>query len=109
MSEPERFGLLLQDGAEVDSGGRRFVIMHLIGFDLVVARDVETQELRRLAPVDLNPVGTPSSTTPVQPVAGLDDNDWADARRRLELIGPLLDGARYSRTAIVERDSRDAR
>ncbi len=41
-SEPESSGLLLQRGAEVDSGGRRFVIMQLLGFDRVVARDVET-------------------------------------------------------------------
>ena len=76
MSGPERSGLLLQDGAEVESGGRRFVIMQLLGFDLVVARDVETQELRRLPVVDLNPVGAASSTTPVQPdLAGLDKHD----------------------------------
>jgi hypothetical protein len=60
-------------------------------------------ELRRLAVVDLNPVGTPSSTTPVQPdLAGLDDNDWAEARRRLELIGPLLDGARERRQDWID-------
>ncbi len=56
MGESERSGLLLQDGAEVESGGRRFLIMQLLGFDQVVARNVETQELRRLAVVDLNPV-----------------------------------------------------
>jgi hypothetical protein len=88
MGGSERFALLLQDGAEVDSGGRRFVIMQLIGFDLVVARNVETQELRRLAVVDLNPVGTPSSPTAVQPdLAGLDDNDWAEELERLPIAG----------------------
>lgn len=56
MGESERSGRLLQDGAEVESGGRRFLIMQLLGFDQVVARNVETQELRRLAVVDLNPV-----------------------------------------------------
>ncbi len=78
--------------------------MQLLGFDLVVARDVETQELRRLAVVDLNPVEPPSSTTPVQPdLAWLDDHDWAEARRRLELISPMLDGARCPRAVIIER------
>jgi len=104
MRGSERSGLLLQDGAEVESGGRRFVIMQLLGFGFVAARDVETHELRRLAVVDLNPVVASSSAAPVQPdLAELDDLDWAEARRRLELIGPLLDGARCPRTVIVER------
>jgi putative transposase len=62
------------------------------------------RSLRRLTVVDLNPVGTPSSTTPFQPeLVALDDHDWAEARRRLELIGPLLDRARCPRAVIVER------
>lgn len=104
MRGSERSGLLLQDGAEVESGGRRFVIVQLLGFDFVVARDDETKELRRLAVVDLNPVAAPLSAAPVQPdLAELDDHDWAEARRRLDLIGPLIDGARCPRVVIVER------
>jgi hypothetical protein len=44
MRGSERSGLLLQDGADVESAGRRLVIMQLLGFDLVVARDAGTQE-----------------------------------------------------------------
>ena len=47
-------GLSIKDGAEVESGGRRFTIMQRIGFDYVVARDIETDDLVRLAVVDLN-------------------------------------------------------
>jgi hypothetical protein len=56
-------GLSIKDGAEVERGGRRFIIMQLIGFDFVVARDIETDDLVRLAVVDLNPV----SPKPVSP------------------------------------------
>jgi|NGEPerStandDraft_6_1074524.scaffolds.fasta_scaffold179363_2 hypothetical protein len=42
-------GLSIKDGAEVESGGRRFIIMQLIGFDFVVARDIESDDLVRLA------------------------------------------------------------
>jgi hypothetical protein len=45
-------GLSIKDGAEVEcGGGRRFIIMQLIGFDFVVARDIETDDLVRLGPV----------------------------------------------------------
>jgi hypothetical protein len=38
-------GLSIKDGAEVESGGRRFTTMQRIGFDYVVARDIETDDL----------------------------------------------------------------
>ena len=97
-------GLSINDGAEVECGGRRFIIMQLIGFDFVVARDIETDDLVRLAVVDLNPVSLAPSTVPSLPdLSKVDDRDWAEARRRLDLIAPLLDGTRSPRAVIVER------
>ena len=57
-------GLSIKDGAEVECGGRRFIIMQLIGFDFVVACDIETDDLVRLAVADLNPVSLAPSTVP---------------------------------------------
>jgi hypothetical protein len=97
MGGPERpvSGLSIKDGAEVECGGRRFIIMQLIGFDFVVARDIETDELVRLAVVDLNPVSpAPSTEPPLPDLSKVDDRDWAEARQRLDLIAPLLDGSR---------------
>jgi hypothetical protein len=86
-------GLSIKDGTEVECGGRRFIIMQLIGFDFVVARDIETDDLVRLAVVDLNPVSPAPSPVPSLPdLRKVDDRDWAEARRRLDLIAPLLDG-----------------
>jgi len=97
-------GLSIKDGAEVECGGRRFIIMQLIGFDFVVARDIETDDVVRLAVVDLNPVSPAPSTVPSLPdLTKVDDRDWAEARRRLDLIAPLLDGTRSPRAVIVER------
>jgi hypothetical protein len=39
-------GLSIKDGAEVECRGRRFIIMQLIGFDFVVARDMEAVRRR---------------------------------------------------------------
>lgn len=95
--------LVLKDGAEVECGGRRLIIVQLIGFDTVVARDVETSDLLRLPIADLNPVSTMLVAPPQPELTEPHDRDWAEARLRLDLIGPLLDGARCPRAVIVER------
>jgi hypothetical protein len=77
-------GLSIKDGAEVESGGRRFTTMQRIGFDYVVARDIETDDLVRLAVVDLDPVSPAPAPVPALPdLAKVDDRDWAEARLRL--------------------------
>jgi hypothetical protein len=48
-------GLSIKGGAEVESGGRRFIIMQLIGCDFVVVRDSETDDPVRLDVADPNP------------------------------------------------------
>ena len=59
-------------------------IIQLIGFDFVVARDIETDDLVRLAVVDLSPVSLAASTVPSLPdLSKVDDRDGAEARRRL--------------------------
>jgi hypothetical protein len=79
-------GLSIKDGVEVECGGRRFIIMQRVGFDFVVASDVETDDLVRLAVVDLYPVSLAPSTVPSLPdLSKVDDRDWAEARRRLDL------------------------
>jgi putative transposase len=97
-------GLSIKDGAEVEGGGRRSIIMQLIGFDFVVARDIETDDLVQLAVVDRNPVSPAPSNVPSLPdLTKVDDRDWAEARRRLDLIAPLLDCTHCPRAVIVER------
>jgi len=91
--------LAIKPGSEADYGERRFVIMQVISFEAVVARDVETGELERLPIAGLQPIS--SAVPPVLPpdLADLDDRDWAEARRRLDLIEPVLEKARLPRSA----------
>jgi hypothetical protein len=80
-------GLSIKDGAEVECGGRRFIIMQLIGFDFVVARDIETDDLVRLAVVDLNPVSLAPSPVPSLPdLSKVDDRHWPCGHRRASSI-----------------------
>ena len=95
--------LAIKPGSEVDYGERRFVIMQVISFEAVVARDVETGELERLPISGLQPIlsAAPSALPPDLSV--LDDRDWAEARRRLDLIGPVLEKARLPRSVMAAR------
>jgi putative transposase len=95
--------LAIKPGSEVDYGERRFVIMQVISFEVVVARDVETGELERLPISGLQPIlsAAPSALPPDLSV--LDDRDRAEARRRLDLIGPVLEKARLPRSVMAER------
>jgi len=96
-------GLPLKEGGEVEHGDRRFVIMQVMGFDAVVARDVETNDLERLSIAELRPVHSSAPIAPAPDLSELDERDWGEASRRLDLIAPLLDGARPPRATIVER------
>jgi putative transposase len=95
--------LAIKPGSEVDYGERRFVIMQVISFEAVVARDVETGELERLAIADLRPISTPGPVVLPPDLAERDDRDWAEARRRLDLIEPVLEKARLPRRVMAER------
>ncbi len=94
--------IAIKPGSEVDYGERRFVIMQVISFEAVVARDVETGELERLPIADLRPVSSPEPSVLPPDLAELDDRDWAEARRRLDLIGPVLERARLPRSVMAE-------
>jgi putative transposase len=96
--------LALQNGSEVLCADRRFVIRQVLGFDTVVAEDAETGQLERLAIAELHPVPPPDAPEiPAANLANLDDRAWEEARRRLDLIAPLIDGLRCPRRRIVEQ------
>jgi len=99
--------LALKPGSEVDYGERRFTIMQVISFETVVARDVETGDLDRLPIGGLRASASADPSAPAPDLAELDDRDWAEARRRLELIKPVLERARLPRSVMAQR-ARDA-
>jgi putative transposase len=99
--------LALKPGSEVDYGERRFAIMQVISFETVVARDVETGELERLPIAGLRSISGAEPSVPAPDLSELDDRDWDEARRRLDLIQPVVDAARLPRSVMSER-ARDA-
>jgi putative transposase len=99
--------LALKPGSEVNYGERRFTIMQVISFETVVARDAETGDLERLPIAGLRAILSANPPVPAPDLAGLDDRDWAEARRRLDLIKPVLERARLPRSLMAQR-ARDA-
>lgn len=96
--------LPVRDGVEVVWSDRRIVIRQVLGFDTVVAEDAATGQLERLAIAELGPFPVPDSPAgPVLDLTELDDRDWEEARRRLELVGPLIDGTPCPRAVVLER------
>jgi putative transposase len=95
--------LALKPGSEVDYGERRFAIMQVISFETVVARDVETGELERLPIAGLRSISAAEPSVPPPDLTDLDDRDLNEARRRLDLIKPVLDAARLPRSVVSER------
>jgi hypothetical protein len=97
-------GLSIKDGAEVESGGRRFII--IAAHRLRLRRSSRHRDRRTWCgwpswtstPVSL----APSTVPPLPDLSKVDDRDWGEARRRLDLIAPLLDGTRLPRAVIVE-------
>ena len=99
--------LALKAGSEVNYGERRFTIMQVISFETVVARDVETGDLERLPVAGLQAIVSSDPPVPPPDLAEVDDRDWAAARRRLDLIQPVLERARLPRSVMAQR-ARDA-
>jgi putative transposase len=95
--------LSLTEGAEVRCGDRSLVVRQALGSDAVLVEDPQTGGIERLGISDLRPTTeepADSSTTNLNDVS---DRDWAEARRRQDLIAPLLDGTRCPRSIVVER------
>jgi hypothetical protein len=67
-------GFSIKDGAEVECRGRRFIIMQLIGFDFVVARDMEAVRRRPKPGFD-----GAVNRLPLPDLAKVDDRDWGEA------------------------------
>ncbi|MBV1775081.1 DDE-type integrase/transposase/recombinase [Burkholderiaceae bacterium DAT-1] len=100
MATPETRTYVL--GAEVLFAGRSHRIVQLVDFDEVILRDLETKELIRSTLAELQPVQAPTPG-PSPDLLSIDDADWAEAERRLDIIRPLLHLAKRTRKDVEAR------
>ncbi|MCW5651743.1 MAG: DDE-type integrase/transposase/recombinase [Ramlibacter sp.] len=97
--------LFVQKGATISSGGRDYVVLALLQLDEVLAQDVESG-----AKVVLKIGGLEAPREVVErtlnddvEIQGISEDQWEVARRRRELIQPLI-GTYYARAdAVVDK------
>ncbi|MDQ2817795.1 MAG: Mu transposase C-terminal domain-containing protein [Candidatus Eremiobacteraeota bacterium] len=80
----------LKPGLQVASAGRQYIIRQAFSPQALWVEDVETGGFRRLFSSDLEPAAPTTTGKRVEDLASGDDKDWAIARRRLEMIRPLI-------------------
>ena len=95
--------LSLTEGAEVRCGDRSLVVRQALGSDAVLVEDPQTGEIERLGIAELRPATTEAADDSTTNLNDISDVDWAEARRRRDLIAPLLDGTRCPRLAKSNR------
>lgn len=103
MSAPRRAVILLRPGDVVGSEGRTYRIKEQVSSDSVLATDVETNAPKVLKAETLTAAPTPEDAAPASDAPALEDytdEEWAEARRRLSIITPLLMLGRRSRAAV---------
>jgi putative transposase len=81
--------------AVVESNGKRYTITHVLDLEAVLCKEEETGKQERLYIKDLTPVTTkPNEDIVDADLATISDADWSEARRRLDVIRPVLYGRR---------------
>ena len=89
----------LMPGSPVKFQGKEFVILDIAGLDAVIAKDMVSGKSERLPVTQLEPVTTQGTHKVRQDLLTIKDDDWVEARRRFEIIRPLLEMGVGQRTA----------
>lgn len=90
-------------GATVVFDGKRHTITHLLDLETVLAQEEGSSTSVRLHVKDLAPSTPPrSDDDPETELTTISEEDWSEARRRLNIIRPLL-GARRTKEGVAEQ------
>lgn len=105
MPKPPQKMLILQEGELVKYGGQEYAILKIADLDRVLAKNLDTGKSEMLRVWELSP-STPEDEEarpdPARELADVSDEDWAYAKRCLEIIKPLL-SRRQRGTNLVDK------
>src|SRR5437588_5104557 len=76
--------------------GRRYVIVHILSLEEVLAKDSKSGKVEALKVCDLEPIEslTPSEESEAQEITLIPQDAWAEGERWLQVIQPLLEATR---------------
>ncbi len=94
--------LRIEPGAEVMCAGSVYIVTRVLDLDTVLAKSVETGNLTTISIKEVGPVENEAPTDPrsankLQDLEDVSPERWAEAKRRYELIKPLLSPAERGR------------
>ena len=98
--------LLIAPGQNVSVGNRIYRITQLLGLEAVQAQDFVAGTTHQLAIRDLAPVADPAQAAPAKgrsDLSQIGEEHWAEARRRFEIIQPLLALPLVSKELLEQR------
>lgn len=78
-------------GSPVKFQGKEFVILDIAGLDAVIAKDMVSGKSERLPVAQLEPGVTNGVHKARKDLLAIKDDDWVEARKRFEIIRPLLE------------------
>jgi putative transposase len=78
-------------GSTVISKGKQYVILDIAGLDAIIAKDMASGKSERLQIAQLEADLTAGNKPPRKDLLEIKDKDWIEARRRFEIIRPLLE------------------
>lgn len=81
----------LMPGSPVKFQGKEFVILDIAGLDAVIVKDMVSGKSERLPVAQLEPVVTQGVHKARKDLLTIKDDDWVEARKRFEIIRPLLE------------------
>jgi putative transposase len=101
-----KFLITIAPGSKIESGGRRYVITHLLDLEAVLAKNEETGGIERLYIKDISLITKKdkleNEPLPKQELILISDEDWQEAQRRFTHIRPLLNVQRRTRKMVNE-------
>ena len=107
MSKQERTLLWITEGATITNNGRDYIIVSLADINLVLAKEVGSNEKVLLKIGDLGPpkkIGEPKTPLAVaKELAVVSEEDWAVAEERRRHIEPLLRNDYQKSNALADQ------
>jgi len=104
--------LWIKEGATITNNDREYVVVALADINLVLAKEVGTEEEVLLKIGDIGPPRVIGEATPTplpkRALAGVSDADWQVAEDRRKYIGPLLNNYYQHSDALADKIAAEA-